>query len=205
MPSPLCPVGGTSLGSDRGVGGGASACTPAPPRRRSPVGPGQPAGPAGLPWRRARGRVLPVMTTQPRALRRGPDSRASPHLADLGAEAPAGQGSPGRRHCSARGARLWGRVCRGHSPPATVRGPVLRPPRGGDAVGSDCGHGGRPAGRRHRVDAARWPGSPACSRSPGPQPQSRAHRGTRSAPSRLSPSGHECRRGLGSQRVLCLH
>ena len=28
-----------------------------------------------------------------------------------------------------RGAKFWKRVCRGHSPPATVRGPVLRPPR----------------------------------------------------------------------------
>lgn len=127
MPSPLCPVGGTSLGSDRGVGGGASACT-RPTSQTLPRGARPASGSCRVALAAGSGPAPSCDDHAAPRLRRGPDSRAPPPLADLGAEAPAGQGSPGRRHCSARGARLWGRACRGHSPPASVRGPcfVLR-------------------------------------------------------------------------------
>ena len=161
MPSPLCPVGGTSLGSERGVGGGGSCLHSRPTLQTWPRG----ARPAK---RVLQGCLGGGRGAQRRTLIRALDSRASPHLADLGAEVPGGRGSPGEAALLSPAVRSSGSGCAwGHSPPATVQGPVLRPPRGGDAVGSDCVHAGRTAGRRQRADMAGWSGSAARSWPPG--------------------------------------
>ena len=114
-----------------------------------------------------------------------------------------------------RGARTPGRLlalqspptgrARAHSPPAAVQGLVFGPLRGGDAVGSDCVYGEdcrgdspRGHGRTARKPAhSRWPrSSAAVSGTSGDR-----------VPTLLSQAlgSRECRRGLGSRRVLCFH
>ena len=144
---------------------------------------------------------------QPRALCRAPDSRASPHLEDLRAEVPAGQGSPGEAALLSPAVPGSGGGC---------AGVTARPPRSGDPCSILC-EGGMLSVVTASTRAGLWGGgtertwpddreAPHALGGPGPQLQARAHPGTALRPLPSQPLGsRECRRGLGSWRVLCLH